>query len=74
MTWPEAGIDGNSIHGTLADLERLAGVIEKHLAGSVPGDVVRIREQYALNAEYAIVLTVKPDGFDPATLDPQLRS
>lgn len=33
MTWTEAGRDGHSIHGSLADPQRLAGAVENRIAG-----------------------------------------
>lgn len=69
MTWGSAGLDGHSIHGTLVELERLARLVETALSGATPGSRVRIREDYAPDAEYALVLEVQEDGFDPASAD-----
>lgn len=72
MTWPEAGFDAHAIRGPLADLGRLASLIEDKLAAARPGSAVRIREEFAPESPYALVLEVKEDGFDPATADPLL--
>jgi len=72
MTWPEAGFDGNAICGPLKDLERLAAIIEAHLAKARPGSSVAIGEEFAKDSPFALVLDVREDGFDPATADPLL--
>jgi hypothetical protein len=71
MTWDKPNITSHAIAGTLADIRRLASIVEKGL-GQVQSGLFVIREEYAPGAEYAIVLDVREDGFDPATLDPQL--
>jgi hypothetical protein len=72
MTWPEAGFDDDSIRGPLADLERLAKLIEAKLAPAHPGSSVLIQEEFAVDSPYALVLDVREDGFDPARADPYL--
>ena len=72
MTCPEAGIDGDAIHGTLQDLVRLATVVDEWLATARPGDVEDLAPRYAPGAPYALQVTLKPDGFDPVTEDPCL--
>jgi len=72
MTWTEAGMDDHSIHGTLLDLERLAELVDKRAAVLRPGERARIREEYAPNAKYGLVLNLREDAFDPATLDGNL--
>jgi hypothetical protein len=74
LTWPEAGIDGHSIHGTLNDLRRLAQLAEEHLAKLTPGRTARIREEFAPTAEYALALELRDDTFDPASADANLGS
>ncbi len=73
MTWPEAGFDDHTIHGTLRDLKRLAGLVEAKLAVVQPGETVRIQHEFAPNSPYSVVLEVREDGFDPAQADPILR-
>src|SRR5579862_2595765 len=66
MTWPTAGMDKHSIHGPLLDLKRLGETIEKNIANSNPGDVVRLRDEFAPNSPYSLILEVRNDDFDPA--------
>ena len=69
MTYPVAGFDRNAIRGSLADLSRLASLVETKLAMAKPFSVVRIREEYAADSPYALLLDVRADGFDPASAD-----
>ena len=72
MTWPQAGMDSHAIRGTLTDLRRLATLIERAAASAQSGSVVRIREEYAVDGDYALVLEFRDDDFDPASADPGL--
>jgi hypothetical protein len=72
MTWPEPGFDDHAIHGSLADLKRLAAIIEKRLAVAQPGDSICIRDEFAANSPYALILEVREDDFDPEQADPVL--
>jgi len=74
MTWDEAGIDEHSIHGTLIDLERLAELVDAKAARLQPGDRIRIREEYASTSQYALVLHLREESFDPSSLDPSLHA
>jgi hypothetical protein len=69
MTWMEPGLDGNAIRGSLVDLERLASLVETQLATAQPGEQLKIREDYAANSLYGLVLDVRADGFDPSAVD-----
>jgi len=69
MTWPEAGFDNHAIRGPVADLARLASLIEAKLAIARPGYTVRIQEEFAPDSPYALVLDLREDGFDPAAAD-----
>jgi hypothetical protein len=71
MTWPDAGLDANAIRGSLTDLDRLASLVETHLTVAEPGTPIRIREEYAPDSRYALLLDVRADGFDPASADPE---
>ena len=42
MTWPDAGIGENAIHGTLADLRRLAAIVDDTIAAMQVGETARI--------------------------------
>jgi hypothetical protein len=72
MTWQEAGFDDNAIRAPLADLARLAALVETKLTTAQAGSVVRIQEEFVADSPYALVLEVREDGFDPATADPLL--
>ena len=72
MTWPEAEFDAHAIRGPVADLTRLAALIEAKLATARPGSTVRIQEEFAPESSYALVLDLREDGFDPAAADPML--
>ncbi|HYS69703.1 MAG TPA: hypothetical protein VEM14_05635 [Gemmatimonadaceae bacterium] len=69
MTYPEAGFDGNAIRGSLDDLTRLAELVEAKLATAEPGSPIPIREDFAPNSPYSLLLDVRADGFDPASAD-----
>ena len=69
MTWPEAGFGGNAIRGSLMDLTRLAELIEAKLATAEPGSPIRIREEFAPDSPYTLVLDVRADRFDPSSAD-----
>jgi len=72
MTWPDPGIDGDAIYGSLGDLIRLAGLIEQRLQKATPGDTFGIADAYTRGCEYDLVFEVADAGFDPATADPCL--
>jgi hypothetical protein len=72
MTWPEPGFDDHAIRGPLPDLKRLAAIIETKLAAAQPGKTISIRDEFAANSPYALILEVREDGFDPAQADPML--
>ena len=69
MTYPDAAFAGNAIRGSLDDLTRLAELIEAKLATAEPGAPIQIREEYAPDSRYTLLLDVKPDGFDPASAE-----
>ena len=69
MTYPDAGVDGNAIRGSLDDLARLAELVGAKLASAQPGEPISIREEYAADSRYTLLLDVRPDGFDPASAD-----
>src|SRR5262249_54933108 len=70
MTWPEAGFDVHAIRGPLADLERLAKLIEAKVVTARLSSTVQIREEFAPDSPYTLVLDLREDGFDPASADP----
>jgi hypothetical protein len=72
MTAAQPGIDRHAIYGALQDLRRLASVIEAKLKDPGAGSVLRIREEFAGSCEYALLLDVRDDSFDPASCDREL--
>jgi len=72
MTWPEPGFDDYGIQGSLADLKRLAVIVENRLAATQVGDSFCIKDEFAANNPYALILEVREDDFDPARADPML--
>jgi hypothetical protein len=72
MTSPKAGLDDHAIHGSVSDLRRLSALIDAKLATAHSGSTLRIREEFAPDSPYALVLDVREDGFDPAAEDPLL--
>jgi hypothetical protein len=69
MTYPDAGFDSHSIRGSLLALTHLAELIEVKLATAEPGSPIRIREEFAADSPYTLVLDVRADGFDPSSAD-----
>jgi hypothetical protein len=65
MTWSEPGIDDHAIHGPLPKLAELADLVEHRLESALPGQRLRIREEFAPAAAFALVLDVRDDEFDP---------
>lgn len=72
MTWPEAGFDKHAILGLLPDLARLASLVEDKLRNAPIGSTISIRDEFAVNSPYTLVLNVRENGFDPAAADPTL--
>jgi hypothetical protein len=72
MTWTEPGMDEQSIHGTLGDLQRLAELVEAQAAVLKVGDRARIRDDYSATPGHTLILALREDGFDPASLDGNL--
>jgi hypothetical protein len=67
-----AGLDEQSIRGSVADLARLANLVEAGLVDAHPGSVLRIKDEFAAGSLYTLILDMRQDGFDPATADPLL--
>jgi hypothetical protein len=68
-TGAHAKIDERGIGGTLADFARLAELIDRGLDRTMPGSMVVIRDEFAAEGGYSVLLDVKPEGFDPASAD-----
>jgi hypothetical protein len=69
MTYPEAGFGPNAIRGSLTDLSHLAELVEAKLASAQAGEPIPIREEFAANSPYTLLLDVRADGFDPSSAD-----
>ena len=69
MTSPKAGMDDHAIHGPLPKLAELALIVETKLLRAIPGDRIPIREEFARDAEFSLILDVREDGFDPASAE-----
>ncbi len=69
MTWPDPGMDGHGIHGSLTDMQRLATLVERKLTFLEPGNTTRIRDEFASDCHYGLVLELRSDAFDPASAD-----
>lgn len=69
VTWPQAGFDSQAIRGSLTALTQLAELIEVKLASAEPGSPILIREEFAADSRYSLLLDVRADGFDPASAD-----
>jgi hypothetical protein len=72
MTWKETGINARSIHGTLDDLRKLAGLVVAALEHAKPGDLIALGHTYVGTPSYELVLDVREADFDPASADPEL--
>ena len=68
-TWPDAGFDSHAIRGSLVALAHLAEIIEVKLATCEPGSPILIREEFAADSPFSLMLDVRADGFDPTTAD-----
>jgi hypothetical protein len=72
MTWPEAGFDDHAIPRHADGFYSTSENVESKLAAARPGSSVLIREEFAPDSPYALVLDLREDGFDPAAADPLL--
>jgi len=72
MTWPEPGFDDHGIRGSLPDLKRLAAIVDTKLGVAQPGETICIRDEFAANSPYALIMEVRRNDFDPAQADPVL--
>ena len=72
MTWDKPGMDEHAIHGTLADLKRLAYIIKNELEKYQPNSTFYIGTNYASDCKYKLAIEVKENNFNPARADTQL--
>jgi hypothetical protein len=71
-TCPEPSFDDQGVRGSPGDLERLARLVEASLQDARAGSRIRIREGFAAESPYTLVLEVRPDDFDPSAADSAL--
>jgi hypothetical protein len=69
MTYPDPGFDGHAMRGSLAALTHLAELVEQKLAVAEAGEQIKIRDEFAPESPFALMLDVRADGFDPAAAD-----
>jgi hypothetical protein len=48
--------------------------VETKLSSAKPGLLIRIREEFASDSPYTLLLDVRDDAFDPASLDPDIST
>ena len=58
------------IGGPLMDLLRLATFIERSVQDNVVGKCIALRANFSPMAPYELILDVRDDAFDPASVDP----
>jgi hypothetical protein len=56
--------------GSKQDLSRLASLLAARVAAASPRQSFRIGSEYAPSSGYDLEVEVTPDGFDPASADP----
>jgi hypothetical protein len=71
-TWKEPAITPDGIMGTLADIRRLAQLVEKKLQHTSVGSTFIIDTEYASNNAATLQCELQAEGFDPASADPLL--
>ena len=70
-TCSQPEINDHWIAGPLQDLSSLASAIESALAHAKVGQCVSLRQDFAANSSYDLVLEMRDNLFDPAKEDPQ---
>ena len=58
------------IGGPLVDLLRLATLIERSAQANVVGKRIALRANFSPMAPYELILDIRDDAFDPASVDP----
>ena len=70
-TWSQPEINDHWIAGPLQDLSSLASAIKNAVGHAKVGQCVSMREGFAANSPYDLVLEMRDKLFDPAEEDPQ---
>ena len=72
VTWDAPHITNDAIYGTLSDLTRLAKILDRGIRDAIAGDKFVVDEEFAPGCDAKIEIEIRPDGFDPASADPEL--
>ena len=70
-TWSQPEISDHWIAGTLQELSSLASVIKGAVDHAKVGDCVSMRQDFAANSPYDLILEIRDNLFDPAKEDSQ---
>jgi hypothetical protein len=73
-TWLEPDISDHWIAGPLSKILNLADTIDNLLKNAKPGQHISLRNHFAPDQPWDIVLYIEADDFDPSTKDPSLSS
>lgn len=68
-SWPAPQITDHWIAGPLSTLRELAHVARSRLASAAVGAELSLRDAFAPESPYDLVLELRADGFDPAKED-----
>ena len=68
-TWHQTEITEQWIGGSLAELLRLATLIERSVQDNVVGKRIALRASFSPMSPYDLILDVRDDVFDPASAD-----
>jgi hypothetical protein len=71
MEGPRIQLDAPDLFGNEV-AESLASLVEAKVGAMTPGSNVRIGDEYAGGTPYALMLDLREDDFDPASLDANL--
>jgi hypothetical protein len=69
-SWPTPQITDHWIAGPLSALRDLALVARSRVASAAVGAAFSLRDAFAPESPYDLVLELRADGFDPAKEDP----
>lgn len=68
-TWNEALITDGDIRGSLAQLAKLADLIEERVSAMNAGEIASLGRDYFPESEFTLRFEVMEDDFDPASAD-----
>ncbi len=73
MTWNEAAITDHAIQGQLNQLRSLSQLCRNKLMNARIGDRIIIDSEYSDKNTASLSLEIRPDDFDPPSIDPELK-